>query len=122
MSPTALVFCGGGRVRRALPSDTDDALVIAADGGLAEAIRLDRRVDVLVGDLDSARPEDVARVTADGGAVERHDPLKDATDLELALDRAEREGAGRIVVAGGDGGRLDHLLGNLTLIAAPRWA
>jgi thiamine pyrophosphokinase len=122
MSPTTLVFCGGGRVGRALPADTDDALVIAADGGLAEVIRLGRKVDVLVGDLDSARPEDVARVTAGGGAVERHDPLKDATDLELALDHAEREGAGRIVVAGGDGGRLDHLLGNLTLLAAPRWA
>ncbi len=122
MSPTALVICGGGSVRRTLPPGVTDALVIAADGGVDEAHRLGRHVDVLVGDLDSASPEDVARVEAEGGTVERHDPLKDATDLELALDRAARAGSDRIVVAGGDGGRLDHLFGNLTLLAAPRWA
>jgi thiamine pyrophosphokinase len=122
MSGTALVFCGGGPVRRPLPDGLEGARVIAADGGLTEAVRLGRRVDVLVGDLDSASPSEVARVRDAGGAVERHDPMKDATDLELALDRAVRDGADRLVVAGGDGGRLDHLLGNLALIAAPRWA
>ena len=122
MSPTALVICGGGAVRRDLPDDLDDAVVIAADGGVAEAFRLGRHVDVLVGDLDSATPADVDRVAAEGGEIERHDPDKDATDLDLAMDRAVRDGAARVVVIGGDGGRLDHLFGNLTLLASPRWA
>ena len=123
MSPTALVICGGGAVRRDLPDDLDDAVVIAADGGVAEAFRLGRHVDVLVGDLDSATPADVDRVAAEGGEIERHDPDKDATDLDLAIARAVRDGAAR------DRGRsaatavgLDHLFGNLTLLASPRWA
>jgi len=122
MSPTALVICGGGAVRRALPDGLDDAAVIAADGGVAEALRLGLTVDVLVGDMDSAADDDAERVRAGGGAIERHDPDKDATDLDLAIDRAVRDGASRVVVLGGDGGRLDHLLGNLTLLASPRWA
>jgi thiamine pyrophosphokinase len=28
----------------------------------------------------------------------------------------------KILVAGGDGGRLDHVLGNVLLLASPRWA
>ena len=122
MSPTALVICGGGAVRRPLPDGLDDAVVIAADGGVAEAFRLGLSVDVLVGDMDSAAEVDVERVRASGGAIERHDPDKDATDLDLAIDRAVRDGPSRVVVLGGDGGRLDHLLGNLTLLASPRWA
>ena len=121
MSPTALVICGGGAVRRALPDELDDAVVIAADGGVAEAFRLGLAVDVLVGDMDSASADDIERVVSGGGSVERHDPDKDATDLDLAIDRAVRDGASRVVVLGGDGGRLDHLFGNLTLLAAPRW-
>ena len=122
MSPTALVICGGGAVRRALPAGLDDAVVVAADGGVAEALRLGLTVDVLVGDMDSAADDDVERVRTSGGAIERHDPDKDATDLDLAIDRAVRDGASRVVVLGGDGGRLDHLFGNLTLLASPRWA
>ncbi len=122
MSTTALVITGGGSVRRALPPGVTGALVIAADGGVVEAHRLGLHVDVLVGDLDSASPDDVATVESGGGAVERHPTDKDATDLELALEHALGAGAGRVVVAGGDGGRLDHLFGNLTLLASPRWA
>jgi thiamine pyrophosphokinase len=119
---TVLVITGGGSVRRALPTIESDALVIAADGGVAEARRLGLRVAVLVGDLDSASDEDVAWVEAGGGIVEPHPPDKDATDLELAITRAVAEGADHVIVVGGDGGRLDHLLGNLLVLASPRWS
>src|SRR6185295_1025335 len=52
----------------------------------------------------------------------RHPAAKDATDLELALDTARALGAQRIVVLGGHGGRLDHLLANALLLAAPSLA
>jgi thiamine pyrophosphokinase len=100
----------------------EDARVIAADGGLAEAVRLGLHVDVVVGDLDSASPAEVAAAEAGGAEVQRHPEDKDATDLELAMERALGDGADRIVVAGGGGGRLDHLLGNALLLASPRWA
>jgi thiamine pyrophosphokinase len=120
-SQTALVFCGGGRVEAPLPA-ADHVLVVAADGGAAEAHRLGFRVDLLIGDLDSVSRDDVQRVTADGGRVVRHPVDKDATDLELAIEAAATEGATRLVVVGGHLGRLDHLLGNMLVLALPRFA
>lgn len=122
MNPTtALVFCGGGRATAPL-GDTDDAVVIAADVGVAEALRHGLRVDLLVGDLDSAAPDDVHRVSRDGATIVRHPQDKDATDLELAVEAAAGMGVSRVVVVGGRLGRLDHLLGNSFLLAAPRFA
>jgi thiamine pyrophosphokinase len=120
MSPTtALVFCGGGRA--SLPS-YDDALVVAADVGVAEAHRHGLQVDLLVGDMDSVSPEQVSRVEAEGGRIIRHPVDKDATDLELAIEAAAGEGVSRVVVVGGRLGRLDHLLGNLLVLTSPRFA
>ncbi len=122
MAEAAIVFCAGGPARASLPDVPNDALVIAANGGVAEAERLGFHVDLLVGDLDSADPAAVARVEAAGGSVQRHARDKDASDLELAMEAAIDAEVRRIVVVGGDGGRLDHLLGNAFLLASDRWA
>ena len=122
MNPTtALVFCGGGPATAPVPS-FDDVLVVAADSGVAEAIRRDLPVDLLVGDLDSATPEQVDRVAQGGGRIVRHPEDKDATDLELAIEAAAGEGVSRVVVVGGRLGRLDHLLGNALLLTSPLFA
>jgi thiamine pyrophosphokinase len=86
------------------------ATVIAADGGA----ELGGPIDLLVGDLDSVSAETLARIEH----VERYPVDKDATDLELALVAALRFEPERILVVGGAGGRLDHLLGGLLLLAA----
>jgi thiamine pyrophosphokinase len=122
MARTAIVFCAGGPARASLPGTIDDPLVIAADAGVAEAERLGFHVDLLVGDLDSAAVDAIARVEAAGGAIQRHPTDKDASDLELAMEAAVAAEVGRIVVVGGDRGRLDHLLGNAFLLASDRWA
>jgi len=122
MVRTAIVVCAGGPVRATLPEFDPDAIVIAADAGVHEAERLGLHVDLLVGDLDSADPAAVARVEASGGRVERHPADKDASDLELALVAAAVADARHVLVLGGDGGRLDHLLGNAFLLASPRFA
>jgi len=98
------------------------ALVVAADGGADAALALGLRVDVAIGDFDSIAPETLVAFEAAGTRLERHPAAKDATDLELALDEAVRLGARRILTLGSDGGRLDHLLGTLVLLAADRYA
>lgn len=115
---SAIVFCGGGpsRVRFEIP---EDAFVVAADIGLAEANRLGVRVHLLVGDLDSVRADDLGAFEEAGGEVRRHPEDKDATDLDLAIAAAIETGAERVLVVGGDGGRLDHLLGNALVLASP---
>jgi thiamine pyrophosphokinase len=122
MVRTAIVVCAGGPVRATLPTLDEAALVIAADAGVHEAERLGLRVDLLVGDLDSADAAAVARVEASGGRVDRSPTDKDASDLELALVAAAVADARQVLVLGGDGGRLDHLLGNAFLLASPRFA
>lgn len=120
-STTVLVFAGGDRipasVARRLPGE--DALVVAADSGVEHALALGRRVDLVVGDFDSADPAVVEHVAATGTELERHPEAKDQTDLELALRAAADRGATRIVVAGGYGGRLDHFLANALVLAGP---
>jgi len=95
--------------------------VVAADGGLLRAQALGLDVDVVVGDLDSATPEAIAAAEAAGARIVRHPQAKDATDLELALDEAVALGARRVLVVASAGGRLDHLLGSLLVLAAERY-
>jgi thiamine pyrophosphokinase len=119
----ALVFAGGDPVPLAVAARlAAGAFVIAADSGLAQAVALGRRVDLVVGDLDSVDLDQLAAARASGTRVEAHPPEKDETDLELALDAALTRGAEAVTVVGGHGGRLDHLLANVTVLASPRWA
>lgn len=120
---TVLVLAGGEGIDRSLRALLPEAdSVIAADSGLSVAESLGLRVDLVVGDLDSVDPEALERARRAGAAVEGHPPDKDATDLELALAAARRDGATRIVVVGGAGGRLDHLLANVDVICSPALA
>jgi thiamine pyrophosphokinase len=98
------------------------ASVVVADGGLLRARSLGLDVDVVVGDLDSATPEAIAAAEAAGARVVRYPQAKDATDLELALDEAVALGGRRVLVVASAGGRLDHLLGSVLLLAAERYA
>ncbi len=120
--PTVLILAGGDGAPRARVDVGDGATVIAADSGVDLAHALGLHVDVAVGDFDSVTPAGLARAEDDGAAIERHPADKDATDLELALDRAVELGAARAVVVGGAGGRLDHLLAGVLLLGSPRYA
>ena len=117
----AIVLADGDPVAPpiALPSD---ALVVAADGGLSLSPALGLTVDVVVGDMDSVPPEDLAAAEQAGARIERHPTDKDVTDLELALDAAIAAGAVSITIIGGSGGRLDHHLANALLLAANQYA
>jgi thiamine pyrophosphokinase len=118
-----VVFAGGDPLDRrwadALPRD---AHVVAADSGLELVHAHDLTAHLLVGDMDSVRDETRDHAVQRGTAVERHPTDKDATDLELALAAAKAAGATRMLVVGAGGGRLDHFLANVLLLAAPDWA
>lgn len=122
-----LVLAGGGAVDRTLlatlltPVDAVP-VVIAADSGALLAASVAVPVHHLVGDLDSLDAATVDRLAAGGTTVHRHPVDKDETDLELALALALDQGAAQVIVLGGGGGRLDHLVANALVLAAPRWA
>lgn len=92
-------------------------MVIAVDGGLAAAKRLNIRPDAIVGDFDTVRGELLEKYRKiEGIAFEQHRPEKDETDTELALCTAMEAGVNDIVLLGATGGRLDHSIGNIHLL------
>ena len=141
--PNVVVLAGGDPLPASLLADVAEAidhasLTVAADAGLHHAHRADREVDVLIGDLDSVDPEALEQARRAGTDVRSYPVDKDATDLALALDlvlertagagagagAGARSGAERpdVLVIGGHGGRTDHLVANLLLLAAERHA
>jgi len=94
-------------------------LVIAADGGANWLHDQGVRPDVLVGDMDSVRAQVLADCEAEGTRIERHPTGKDETDTELALHIAAAQNPQRILVFGALGGRIDHALANMALLAMP---
>lgn len=146
--PDVVVLAGGDPLPSSLLVDVATALdraslTIAADAGLHHAHRADREVDVLVGDLDSVDADALARARRAGTDVQTHPADKDETDLALALELVlARTGAptgtptgapaaggtvdadvgSDVLVIGGHGGRPDHLIANLLLLASERYA
>jgi thiamine pyrophosphokinase len=108
--------------RDAVSAVPEGATVVAADRGLEHAEALGLEVAVVVGDFDSASPEAVAAAERAGVRIERHSVEKDETDLELALDAALELRPARILVLAGRGGRLDHELSSLLLLAVEKYA
>jgi thiamine pyrophosphokinase len=89
--------------------------LLAADGGADHLARLGLRPAAVIGDLDSISPETRAWL---GEALLIERPDQDRTDLDKALEYAFDDlGVDRLTVLAAVGGRLDHDLGNLGLLA-----
>jgi thiamine pyrophosphokinase len=94
--------------------------IIGADGGAAQALAWGLVPHLVIGDMDSLPGEARAALEAQGSRFVVHPRAKDETDLELALTYATQRGAREIVVLGALGGRLDHTLANVLLLALPK--
>ncbi len=110
-----------GRLKRfAQEAEQAGAIIICADGGGEAAYTWGLNPRLLVGDMDSISPQTLAELRNRPGLELRRLAIeKDETDLEMALYAALELGATEITVVGGLGGRIDHTLGNLYLLAAP---
>jgi thiamine pyrophosphokinase len=103
---------------RAWPGWADGAgLVIAVDGGADTADRLGLRPDLAVGDFDSITPGGLEQLRVAGIPVEVAAAAKDESDTELAVRAALARGADALTIVGGLGGRPDHLIANVGLLA-----
>jgi thiamine pyrophosphokinase len=124
----ALIFANGDyidgeAVRAALnvPADAD-CLIIAADGGLRHVLTLGLTPHLVIGDMDSVDPADLAAVERCGAVIQPFPTAKDETDLELALLAATARGSTVIRVLAGIGDRFDQTISNVYLLALPQLA
>ncbi len=97
--------------------------VICVDGGARHLHRLNYAPDLLIGDLDSISPDDLAWISEQKIPISRYPVEKDATDAELALTYAagllpDPRGDHELVVLAALGSRPDHVLANQMLAAS----
>ncbi|MBW3087305.1 thiamine diphosphokinase [Bifidobacterium sp. 82T24] len=106
---------GAGEYYDEVPAIPRGAYVIAADGGVDHTEPLGITPDAVIGDFDSAA-DDFAE-TSRYGDVMRLPSEKDDTDMFAAVKLGWAHGARRFHIFGGLGGRLDHTLANMQLLA-----
>jgi len=105
--------CPAPEVLRRIAHDAD--LLVAADSGLIAAEDAGLEPDWVVGDMDSlaceANRDGLSRLDKyPPEKVIRYPPDKDHTDTELAIALLKEKSCDEIWLAGGGGGRTDHLL------------
>ena len=90
--------------------------IIAADRGLEACVSLGIEPDHVIGDFDSLDPKVKASFLAKEKNVTKLNPIKDDTDTEAALALAFEKTEGDILILGGTGTRMDHVLGNIGIL------
>lgn len=139
MSRTALVICNGEPPSKELATKLARTahIIVAADGGANVARKLGIQPDIIIGDLDSIESQTKSYFSSQ---VKRLKPLRDPsgvliprpegrgytrfirvsrqdnTDLEKALDFLVGRKIKRATILAATGKRLDHTLGNLSVI------
>lgn len=114
----AVVVAAGGQVNHSLcPYIKEADLLIAADGGAEPVMELGFVPQAIVGDFDSLNPKVASRLAGCGSELIRVKREKDETDTELAVRYALESGAKAVTFLGAVGGRTDHTLANLILLA-----
>lgn len=98
-----------------------DDKIIAVDGGLRYLMAINVKPDLLLGDLDSVDDNHLKEMANENVKIIKFSPHKDETDFELALKEALKFPYGKIRIYGGLGGRLDHTLVSLSVIASERY-
>lgn len=95
-------------------------ILIAADKGLAFFEETGIIPTRIVGDFDTLGTELLPKYEALGVPIRKYNPVKDATDTEIAVRLAMELGAQKITLLGASqGNRLDHLFGNVLTMMIP---
>jgi thiamine pyrophosphokinase len=94
-------------------------LVICVDGGARNALAMGLQPRVAIGDMDSMETELREHLEREGCLFIEHPSRKNETDSELAIRYALAEGATELVLLAALGGRIDHTLANVMLLAIP---
>ena len=91
--------------------------VIGVDSGLHFLYRNEVVPTHIVGDFDSVSPEVIGHYKSmENIPIREFNPVKDATDTEIALRMAIELGVQKIWIFGATGTRLDHVLSNIYIL------
>ncbi|MBG9979801.1 thiamine diphosphokinase [Facklamia sp. DSM 111018] len=126
-----MIICGGAQPPykqkiSALKELDDASVLIGVDRGALYLVDQGFQLDHAVGDFDSVDEQELLRIRENASYFYQTSPIKDDTDMELALSVAlsiESSQEVEYFIFGGTAsdGRLDHLVANLWMIHQPRY-
>ncbi|WP_455720884.1 thiamine diphosphokinase [Agathobacter sp.] len=115
-----LIVCGGNIDKEFacdLIKKSGIDVIIAADSGMDFLYQNGITPDIIVGDFDSTRTKALGYFEEKGQSeIHPLNPVKDDTDAEFAIRTAIERGAKSIIIIGATGSRIDHVLGNISLL------
>ncbi|XJZ28456.1 thiamine diphosphokinase [Bacillota bacterium Lsc_1132] len=115
------ILAGGPEELLPKLADYDDpgCLWVGVDRGVFTLIRRGIQPDLALGDFDSVSVEELREIESTVSELHRFNPVKDETDMEIALQWALEQDAEGIRIFGATGGRLDHFFANVQLLTRP---
>lgn len=97
--------------------------IIGVDKGLEFLYRNKILPDYIVGDFDSISEEILSYYRDETKVpIREYNPVKDASDTEIAIRLAITLGCDRMIILGGTGNRLDHVWANVQSLEIPNKA
>lgn len=98
----------------------NDPCIIGVDRGVEFLYRHQILPSYIVGDFDSL-PEEIVLYYKNRGDVpiRAYNPVKDASDTEIAVRLGVTLGCERMIILGATGGRIDHLWANVQSLTIP---
>lgn len=113
---SVLVVAGGDRPNRKTMQIYADKCeyIIAVDKGLDYLLEQDIYPDFVVGDFDSLNQKYLGKIDRD--KIIQYPVEKDATDLDIGIDKAVELSPKSLIILGALGGRQDHALTNIFLL------
>lgn len=89
--------------------------IICADGGTRHAYHMNIIPNIIIGDMDSSKDEYIEYYINKEVPIIRYSSDKDKTDTHICLEYA-MEKYDEILLLGATGARLDHTLGNVSIL------
>lgn len=89
--------------------------IICADGGTRHLIHMNLMPDIIIGDMDSTQNDYIEYYKSHNVPIITYNPEKDKTDTQICMEYA-LEQYDEIFLIGATGSRLDHTLGNISLL------
>ncbi|MBI9010279.1 MAG: thiamine diphosphokinase [Tenericutes bacterium] len=112
------IFCGPNDYDfNSLYFEESNEYIVGVDSGLEYLEKLNKPIDLAVGDFDSIKKEKYEKLKNNCLEIVKLKPEKNLTDLAFTLDYVYNNiDYNEIEIYGGISGRVDHLLANLNLI------